>query len=404
MLYGLIRGIADWFSRRALLAYALYLVAIALSVAVSGWHEGWRPFGVPAAALPFLDMRTVQGALFSLDLGLDPRLNNPADPDARPMNYPLVWLAVADFFGLRGEPAFLIFAGGMVALFLASVFVLLRRYPSAALLFALVSNASLLLIERGNNDLLVFALLFVLATYLQRVIGIGCLIAAVVLKIYPVFALVLLVLRRQPPVFLGALAICLGVLGFTAGELSAIHKATPYSAGMSYGWPSTRALIGDKPLAMAAYSLCLLAIALLVARAVASCGRAAWPRDHALEALFVVGASVYCGTYLFAANWDYRLVMLVFCVPALSAGEVGNRRLSGVLLAAVLIAMNIQWLHNVKSQLVGAISDLLEPETSDWVYWFRVPFFAVDHTLKAFLFGGLAGVLLARLAARWRGS
>lgn len=371
------------------------------SVAGLGWLEGWRLFGVPAAGVPFLDLRTVQGALASLDLGLDPRLLNPGDVQGRPMNYPLIWLALAELCGLRGETAFLLFGGGMVALFLCCAGDLLRRYRSLFLLAALLSNAPLLLIERGNNDLLVFVLLYGLATVRWWAGGLVFLPAAVVFKLYPVFALLAVALRRPPGYFLCALLLAGGALALLAGELALIGQATPRSVGMSYGWPGTLAMTRSSPFAGMVFSLLLVLLAAATGYVVTRRGPAP-AGDPGTDALFLVGASVYCGSYLVAANWDYRLAMLIFCVPALARGEVGSPRIARWLLVALLLAMNVQWLHYFKSTLAGAIADWMETDSLDWVLWFRVPFFAFDHTVKAALFGGLAGVLGARVLARWQ--
>jgi hypothetical protein len=31
----------------------------------------------------------------------------------------------------------------------------------------------------------------------------------------------------------------------------------------------------------------------------------------------LVGAAIYVGTFMLSANWDYRLIFLIFCIPFL---------------------------------------------------------------------------------------
>lgn len=58
--------------------------------------------------------------------------------------------------------------------------------------------------------------------------------------------------------------------------------------------------------------------------------------------LFVGGASIYVGTFIFSTNWDYRLIFLIFCIPYLLTVPF---RLAGTLLTTMFLAMNELPLH-----------------------------------------------------------
>ena len=45
-----------------------------------GWHAVWAAVGVPADALAFADLRSITGAVVTLQKHGDPLLANPADP------------------------------------------------------------------------------------------------------------------------------------------------------------------------------------------------------------------------------------------------------------------------------------------------------------------------------------
>ena len=75
-------------------------------------------------------MRTVQGALYSLNEGFNPQINNPGDPWGRSMNYPSIWISISELFNLQIELHFKIFVSLMVLLFLGCCFLMLRQYPS----------------------------------------------------------------------------------------------------------------------------------------------------------------------------------------------------------------------------------------------------------------------------------
>ena len=146
-------------------------LAIFIAVLTVGWTEVWRALLVPIMSPPFADLRTVQGSLMALESGLNPQINNPGDPWNRPMNYPSVWIWLATTFAIQNESNYLVFVVFIVIGYLVSCCLLLRSYPSMPLLFMCFSGAALLAVERGNNDLLVFTLLFV-ATSSPKLIGV----------------------------------------------------------------------------------------------------------------------------------------------------------------------------------------------------------------------------------------
>lgn len=153
-------------SQVKILTWILFLEASLIGVAIFkyGWIETWSTLLVPALDPPFADLRTVQGALLSLERGLDPLVSNPGDPWDRPMNYPRPWLLIAQWLSLHVEIYYLISVLFYVVGYLCICVYLLNRFPSIWLLLAVLSGASLLSIERGNNDLVIFILLFFAAT------------------------------------------------------------------------------------------------------------------------------------------------------------------------------------------------------------------------------------------------
>jgi hypothetical protein len=127
-----------------------------------GWTQTWSMILGPTITLEpyFADMRTVQGALSSIQQGFNPQLVNPGDPWGRPMNYPYVWVAISDFFSLDSEKNYLILIIFSVTTYLTICLNVLRKYPSIWLLLTIFSGSSMLAIERCNNDLIVFILLY----------------------------------------------------------------------------------------------------------------------------------------------------------------------------------------------------------------------------------------------------
>ncbi len=136
-----------------LLAGAL---AVTWLVQSRGWSRGWRTWGVATGEVSWLDLRVVAGAAQTRSEGGDPYVSNPHDPMGRPFNYPSLWLAL---FPATGSVAVL--AGG--AAVVAAGVALLATGPTTGLAggvigLLLLSPALVLGVERGNTDLIVFAL------------------------------------------------------------------------------------------------------------------------------------------------------------------------------------------------------------------------------------------------------
>lgn len=333
---------------------ALYLLALALLLAAlqwAGWERTWRALSIPPMTPVFADMRTVQGALASRAAGLDPQRDNVGDPWRRRMNYPRVWIRIADALGLEREARYRVAVAAGVALFVAAAALLLHLFPSAWLLAALLSGAALLAMERGNNDLLVFVLVVAAALLPLRLLSAVLILLATVLKLYPFAAALMLLQARRLAWFALTAAAGLLYLHGASAEIAVIREGTPVSTALSYGVPSLARWLGQRlgtdipalalvlPLALLGLGVAWAMRAMPLEAADATPGappvRGAGERARAL---FLAGAAIYLGTFVLAANFDYRLIFLALCIPLLAT--LPQPRLRRVALAALLLAMN----------------------------------------------------------------
>jgi hypothetical protein len=326
------------------LLYLLLIIAGVTALTLDGWTAFWTPLHVQTMSPPFADLRSIQGGLVSLARGFWPQRVNPGDPWGRTMDYPSVWLWLARVLRFRNEAAFLAFGTSSVLLFVGACTYLLARYPSWIMLLGAVSPAALLAIERGNTDMLAFVLLLACA-------GLGRLQSSVLffiatgIKIFPGFVLHVPAVqrdwRRLALYAVGALAA--GLL--LRNQLPIIFHGNTAVGALSYGaptliWPlehvAIRAGVPGPVLLVAA--VMVMAAALVLAFKV--CPIEA-PTDAHSRVLFLTGSSIYIYSYLFAANWDYRLIFLLPCLPYLrrALGSYGH-----VCCACALVALYAVWL------------------------------------------------------------
>jgi len=314
----------------ATLWLAPLLILVSASTSSSGWISTWSTFGVPSMTPRFLDLSSIPTAVETLHAGRDPLVMNWADPYRRPMNYPRIWLYLFSAAGITRESVS-IAAIVFCALYLAcmSFLIMQTKYAidAAILLLASLSVSPLFAMERGNNDLFIFSLVFLACFATNKYAKSALFGAAALLKIYPIVAMIIDGMRRPIkeriaaalPVLLVATLIVL-----QWHDLLLIRHGTPVSRTMSYGALSLESeLLRDTTrwgfLAGLGWTIvmeCWLIGALAV--------RSAWENtvepnipvsNPKFAELFSIFGGIYAFTYAIGSNWDYRLIFLLPTLP-----------------------------------------------------------------------------------------
>lgn len=326
------------------LPFALYLGSLcilSLFLWWAGWARTWSALQVPAMMPIFADMRVIQAATDLSRRGIDPQTHSLEPISAFPMNYPSIWIGIGEVLNLPVESHFLVVCALVLLSFVGVGCFLLYRFPSYGLLACLLSTATLLGMERGNCDLVVFCLVFAFALAMPRNWSLVPLLLAIALKLYPVFAIAGYLIGRRYRIFLFAVAAASVVFVLYRHELAGIRAVTLQGSSfvISYGFPSLADYFVERRLSLWYFGLlaaiigaATIFLTLILFRRPAL----ALPEGQTFD-LFVAGASIYVGTFILSSNWDYRLIFLILCVPFLMAGSVRFGRLLAVL---IIIAMN----------------------------------------------------------------
>ena len=370
-------------------AWAIAAVSIIFAI---GWfttgssYLAWRFLGVRSPFPAFSDLRAVGGWIDCAQKGIDPYINATCDPMGwgRLDNLPSIWLHLGAF-GISSASTNAL--GCLLIVLLCASLLLIydtRTGLSGALAFAaVVSPPVLLLAERGNVDILMFASLVATAYVMAKRTDLGamlvqCAVIAflMILKIYPIAGAVVLVQRkygRIAIVLMGVLAMIglLGVIGLR--ELKAIALHTPQIVDLTYGDMPIFIAANDHGLLLTTFDTSELRfiatlIALILA-GIASTVTLLWPSmlrgflpalnlAQPIGAVTVSCVSVFCFSFLLGANFDYRLIFLVGVLPALlNAYDVGQP--AGGLLAAGAVVLFL-WASRISSHI------LVPFEVLDW--------------------------------------
>lgn len=311
----------------------------------------WSWWNIPVMQPTFADLYVVTSGAESFAHGHDPLVNNPFDPEQRRLNYPRVWqwLGVVGVRTIHTVPLGILLS----ALFLGAVLLAVPTpsWSASWLVWCcMMAPAPLFAVERGNADLFIFFLLAVaIVAARQWLLALAVIMAAFILKLYPLAALALCM--RYPPhraVICWLLALCLAIayLILIRHDLALISSATPRGASQSYGvnvfWTQLANIHAQAGLVVR-YMSWAATVLILCAGIYLAHVRAPLQLTPGTQLdAFRVGAAVYCGTFLLGNNWDYRLIFLLFAVPQCAAwvrcGDWLIRRLAQGALAAVLLS------------------------------------------------------------------
>lgn len=295
------------------------------------WY--WPRFGVPGqTGVGFLDARSITSAWECVSQGVDVVPVNPCDPLGRPFNTPRVW-TLPSAFGLGQESTNVL--GVLTACsFFAAAFAFLGRITigdAAIYAAALCSPAVMLGVERGNHDLIVFAVLVAGLLLLRRpdsgtrLVAHAFFLLAAILKLFPIFAIA--PLFRQPRRWLLATAAVVGSFAVyvvaTFEDIQAIREDVQQEVPFSYGIDVLVEGAGwdvDSDV----QRILFLAAALALAAGIVVVARrrtllAAPPDRRAQTDLdaFWAGAGIYVASFALIQNFNYRLVFLTLTIPQL---------------------------------------------------------------------------------------
>ena len=342
----------------------------------SGWVSTWRSFGVPAMTPQFLDLYSIPTAVETLHKGADPLVMNWGDPYHRPMNYPRVWMYL--FSAARITRDKITFAAlFLCASYLTCVSFLIARTTRAieaiVILLASLSVAPLFAIERGNNDLAVFSLVFLACIVTNRHLKSGLFGMAGLLKFFPVAGMICEAIRRPTgkrklAVLMTALVVFLILVQWR--DFVLIRHATPVVIRWSYGVLSLEAELIHESLQLGATLLgfgWVFGLACLVA-CVATISHV-WKNpdepgilvsDSRYAEMFYVFGGIYVCTYAIGSNWDYRLVFLLPTLPLAMemARDSRHRGWSIAYLVLVIVAENSLGFDASGGRIVGHIATL----------------------------------------------
>ncbi len=329
----------------------------------------WDVFIGPGAMSPvFADLRVITSNADCVSQTEWAVGSTDCDPWGRAYNYPSQLPRLLNFFGLGYAESgllgiFQIFAlaccWGLLVYVTRGGRLNLRHVALNAL--ALFSPPVLLLVERGNSDILVFCLLVLIGVALsgnRKTLGGFLIVVATSLKLYPLGALLALLLTKGSRHFWWTgltLAAAVGFVLLNYREWLTIAKLTP-QPGFEGGFSSSIifgqmiALLGFDSEFSRILGPALFLSSVIVGFVLVTGFERNWMvrsvrgvssdllRLPSNRIFFAVGLGSLLTTYILAASFDYRLVLLLMPIAALS-GATSRPKCASLGSAWVLLAI-----------------------------------------------------------------
>ena len=291
------------------------------------------------------------------------------------LNYPKIWVIISKF--ILQDKYFNIFLLFNFLFYNWIFYYFIKKYQSYYLIYFYLSGVSLLLLERGNVEIFIFILLF-LSLMNKGFLKIVFLSLSILLKIFPIFAIISLINKKYFKTFIIVLLISISYFYISFMDLKFIFLNTPKSGDISYG---TMAIVSNlnKHFNINFNHLLLSGLFIILTILFYKIYFAKFSKKfiYKNEEMFLVGGGIYCATFLLNSNHDYRLIFLIFVIPLIL--KLHNRMFSNFVLSSLIISSEIHRLIYFFGFFGGVINTLFKI-----LLFFSISLILLDIIIKNF--------------------
>lgn len=349
--------------------FFFFIFLIIASILTKGWLATWYALHIPSLLPPHFDLRFYQYPAFAINEGRNPLFsvhelwifNQSYNSDGGFKGIPKYFLPsfkFAHFLNFHKELYFLGFAVFFIMNYVFCIYKILTiKKNSFWILILFFSSSSLLLIERTNNDIIIFCLLYWTAVF-PNVLGIIFNLLATYIEFWPMAAGIAFIKKKIKILLLFLFSIFLII--FYKDMLS--QNMTPVlSDYFSWGAKSTSISIKRhfgleiNYINIIFFLLIMSLITLIDKLNLLKLKFGKQPNDLE-ERLFLIGSSIYIGLFILESNVDYKLTILIFCVPYLSRLESKINKY--FILISIVLASNWQLMSGNNYASLGALINI----------------------------------------------
>ena len=309
------------------------------------------------------------------------------------INYPRIWEYLAIITNLKESDRYYFGVFNISLFYIGFIIFSLRIqkdvFLSILLLSLYFSPSSVLLMERGQPDMILFFIISMSLAFINRpYIFSSAILFASLLKFFPILSLVGL-LKYSMSVFIKYFIVVLMLFGiyiwYTFSDILIIMDQTVQSASSSYGkdvlWSKLMEIYKEGPFTTFVYQVkyiiylyLICSFLLIYALIKYKCKLINLDITYIDE--FRVGSSLYIGTFLLINNFDYRLVFLIFTIPQLYLWSYSNNIIIKTISITSIISIVYTMWYSVLNHWLGRMTTLFD-ELSNIILFSMLLFFFV---------------------------
>lgn len=369
------------------LLFSFFVMYFSLSDTM--WFKLWDYFTVPPQIPPFSDLDAISRALTSKQQGYNPYISNPYDLTNRTYVYPSIWLHFFDLFNLNIKINFQVF--NIILLYLYALVYLKLNFDfnkksfSILLIILFFSSASMLAVERLNIEVIIFILIYFLASSNSFKNQFILYLIAVYGKLYPIFSvfiflknikiLLLMILLSFLLLFLIKEEIFLLIKNGNEVALNMAYGVPTLTKGILYYSKKFGLFLNDDNYKIFKYAMIFLAsiYAVFIFLIKFKFGEKSILKIISIEEkLFICGGGIFIGRFVNFSNIDYGLIFLVLTLPYLLKDKMTYFRI--ILLILICISFNGIWF------------DLFQGDRYTYTYFILAVFI---HSVKIIIFSSM---------------
>ena len=300
------------------------------------WNIIWGGLSIPAY-VPFSDLIAHIHFYECFKSGIDIFSEKCPEflyaPGGLISTHPPIWIDIVKFFHLYKNINFNIFVIASYFIYFYLFFNLFSIFKSNQskifLIIFLLSTTNFILLERFSTDLLIFIFTSLIIFFRLNIIKLLLIFIGTILKFYPFFLLMIFI-KDKKFFFISTLILILFLYFFYFDEISSTNSNlieiayfTAYGSrtmfkALYFLSENYNSIINQDNINLfrnifisliVTYSILLVLLGYFYSQSKSS------NILSEFEQLFLIGSSIYVGTFIFAANADYRLIFLIFTIP-----------------------------------------------------------------------------------------
>ena len=323
------------------------IILIVLSILTKGWLVTWGHIRLPTMIPPHFDLRFYQYPAMAIEAGRNPLFaTHESWAAGLPQNwqgmsrYYLPIFKLSHFLNFYKEIYFLIFANFIIINFIICIYKLIKlKKNSFWILILFFSGSTLLGIERTNNDLIIFCLLYWAAVF-PNILGTIFVLIATYIEFWPLVSVISFIKKKIKILLLFSLVIFVVYFyKFMLGETGLVVVNDWFSFGSKSTSVTLQrySLININHISIS-FFLVLLSLLTFIKKINFLKLEFNKEPNHFYERLFLIGSSTFCGLYILQSNYDYKLILLILCVPYITL--LKNKSDKYLLLLCMIISSN----------------------------------------------------------------